>query len=243
MQDLPKIIWMLWLQGWQHAPRIVQASRRSWEVHNPSWLIRCLDRRDFVDFIDNAELRAAIGDPDQPPEASSDRLRIALLAQHGGVWIDATVYCLRPLNDWLFGVLTSGFFAFDRPAPDRLVSSWFLAAEQDNYLVRRWAEITLSYWEGRAHRDHYFWFHHLFGREYEKNPDFRLISDNTVKISPAGPAYFVYPTIKLWDLATERDKQIIVEPGPPLLKLSHKLPEGAYPANSLAEYLCDRLGV
>lgn len=116
MRDLPKIIWMLWLQGWDHAPRIVQACRRSWEVTNAGWTIRCLDRLSAAAFMDCGETHASLADPGLPPEACSDRVRMALLAQHGGVWADATVYCLRPLDDWLFNVLESGFFAFDRPA-------------------------------------------------------------------------------------------------------------------------------
>jgi len=80
---------MLWLQGWERAPRLVQACRRSWEVNNNDWTIRYLDRSHAADFIDDSEARAALDDPDQPPEATSDRLRMSLLAQHGGVWVDA----------------------------------------------------------------------------------------------------------------------------------------------------------
>src|SRR5277367_5922621 len=100
MRELPKIIWMLWLQGWDHAPRMVQACRRSWEVHNPDWTIHCLDRQTVGQFIDDCISRTAIDDLDQPPEACSDRVRITLLGQYGGVWVDATTYCLSPLNGW-----------------------------------------------------------------------------------------------------------------------------------------------
>ncbi len=233
---------MLWLQGWERAPRLVQACRRSWEVNNPGWTIHCLDQRTVAEFIGN-EARRALDDPDQPPEACSDRVRVALLAQHGGIWADATTYCLRPLNDWLLDVLESGFFAFDRPGPDRLISSWFLAAKPGNYIVQRWAERTLEYWQGRKFRHHYFWFHYIFGDEYEKNSDFRLIWDNTPKISAAGPHYYLPQDLTLWAPLTERDKQQVTGVDTPLLKLSHHLPQGEYPTGSVAEYLCKRLGV
>lgn len=243
MHGFPKTIWMLWLQGWERAPRLVQACRRSWEVNNPDWIIRCLDQRTVAEFIGNFEARRALDDPDQPPEACSDRVRVALLAQHGGIWADATTCCLQPLNDWLFDVLRSGFFAFDRPGPDRLLSSWFLAAKPGNYIVQRWAERTLEYWQGRKSRDHYFWFHYIFGAEYEKNADFRLIWDNTPKISAAGPHYYVPQGLTLWAPLTERDEQQVTGVDTPLLKLSHHLPQGEYPTGSVAEYLCKRLGV
>jgi Capsular polysaccharide synthesis protein len=242
MHSFPKTIWMLWLQGWERAPLLVQACRRSWEVNNPGWTIHCLDQRTVADFIGNFEARGALDDPDQPPEACSDRVRVALLAQHGGIWADATTYCLRPLNDWLLDVLGSGFFAFDRPGPDRLLSSWFLAARPGNYIVQRWAERTLEYWQGRKFRHHYFWFHHIFGDEYEKNSDFRLIWDNTPKISAAGPHYYLPQDLTLWAPLTECDKQQVTGVDTPLLKLSHHLPQGEYPIGSVAEYLCKRLG-
>jgi hypothetical protein len=240
MNGLPKIIWMLWLQGWERAPRIVQACRRSWEINNPDWTIHCLNRRNVTDFIDHYEARGAVDDFDQPPEACSDRLRIALLAQHGGVWADATTYCLRPLNSWLFGVLPSGFFAFDRPAPDRLLSSWFLAATCDNYVIKRWAENTVEYWVSRKQRDHYFWFHYLFGAEYDINPAFRSIYDKMPKISADGPHYFIPQHVKLWAPLVESDRIVIEDANSPILKLSHKLPDGGYPKGSVADYFCKR---
>jgi hypothetical protein len=143
----------------------------------------------------------------------------------------------------LFDVLESGFFAFDRPGPDRLLSTWFLAAKPNNYIVKRWAERTLEYWQGRKRRDNYFWFHYLFGTEYEKDEAFRLSYDNTPKMSAAGPHYYLPQGVSLWAPLTERDKQVITGVYSPLLKLSHRLPEGEYPTSSVAEYLCKRLSV
>jgi hypothetical protein len=242
MNELPKVIWMLWLQGWACAPRLVQACRRSWELNNPDWTVSCLDRKSVGNFIDDYAAREAVVDFDQPPEACSDRLRIALIAQHGGVWVDATAYCLRPLNEWLLGVLGSGFFAFENRDPDLLVSSWFLAAKPGNYVAQRWSEITLEYWNGRKHRHHYFWFHHLFRDEYDKNPDFRLIWDNTPKIAGAGPAYYTWQGRTLWNALAEPDRKLITGAYSPLLKLYHKnVPQGDYPSGSVIEYLCKRV--
>lgn len=233
---------MLWLQGWERAPRLVRACRRSWEILNPAWTIRALDRFSAQNFIDDPEARAVFNALDQPPEACSDRIRIALLEKHGGVWVDATAYCLRPLDDWLFDVLASGFFGFDRPTSDRLISSWFLAAPPGHYITRRWLELTLDYWRERTSRHDYFWFHNLFGDECRNNPGFRAMYDQIPKISADGPHYYVPQATKLWAPATEKDVHLITQPTLPLLKLAHKLPSEDYPAASVAEYVCERLG-
>jgi hypothetical protein len=244
MHGLPKIIWLFWLQGWDRAPRLVRACRRSWELHNPGWAIHCLDRLNAANFISNGDAHAALDDLDQPPQVSAERLRIALVAQHGGVWADATTYCLRPLDDWLFEVLGSGFFAFENPFPDRLISTWFLAAKPGNDVLQRWAEVTREYWTGRSQRDAYFWLNYVFAGECAKNPTVRAIWDQPPKISAAGPAYYL-PTedVPLWAPLTDRDRDVITAAYAPLLKLTHRLPQGDYPTDSVAEYLCKRIGV
>lgn len=243
MQELPKIIWMLWLQGWDHAPRLLQACRRTWEINNPDWTIHCLDRHTVIPFIDDGAVRAVIDHPDRTPQVRAERIRIALLEQYGGVWADATTYCLRPLNEWLLNSLPSGFFAFANPIPGRTVSTWFLAAKPGNYTIQRWSRLAVEYWEGRTDAHEYFWLNFVFAAECEKNPEFRLIWDKTPKISAAGPAYYHPKEGPLWAPLTQRDRQIITAAEVPVLKLYHSLPQGEYPAGSVAEYLCTRLRV
>jgi mannosyltransferase OCH1-like enzyme len=37
MKDLPRVVWMLWWQGWEVAPPLVRACRDSWQRHHPEW--------------------------------------------------------------------------------------------------------------------------------------------------------------------------------------------------------------
>lgn len=140
----PKKLFMVWLQGWDRAPEVVTHCRRSWEHHNPTWEIHFLDNTnlsDYVDLDDFSHLHDIL-----PPNGFSDIVRIYLLKRHGGVWSDATCFCCRPLDEWLYVYLDSGFFAFDRPAEDRMISSWFLAATPGNRLVETYCRATRNYW-------------------------------------------------------------------------------------------------
>ena len=65
----------------------------------------------------------------------SNLTRLCLLRRHGGVWTDATVFCLRPLDDWLDAAYDAGFFAFRNPAKDRMLATWLIASEPDNPLL------------------------------------------------------------------------------------------------------------
>lgn len=46
--------------------------------------------------------------------------------------------------------MITGFFAFDRPGDDRLLSNWFLAAKKGNQLISRMADRYNEFWINNA---------------------------------------------------------------------------------------------
>lgn len=236
---LPKIIWMLWLQGWNEAPTIVRACLKTWQAHNPDWMIHALSASEVRDYVDLPPLSSSIASEAIPPEAQSDLIRITLLERYGGVWVDSTVYCLRPLDAWLPEKLNSGFFAFARPAPDRMLSSWFLAAFKGNYIVQEWQRRVLSYWAQRTERHHYFWLHYLFAQGYTSDPHFRASWDSTPEELANTPHYYA-PYKKLGAPVSSSDLQLLDSPPTPVLKLTHKLPETQYARGTVLSHLCTR---
>lgn len=142
--SFPKKLFLLWFQGWDRAPEVVTHCRRSWEHHNPTWEIHLLDKDNLSGYIDLDGL-SRLSDI-LPPNGFSNIVRVHLLKKYGGVWADATCFCCRPLDEWLDGCLDSGFFAFSRPGPDRMISNWFLAAAPGNRLVDIYCQALRRYW-------------------------------------------------------------------------------------------------
>ncbi len=138
--NVPKTIWFLWLQGIVNAPIIVRKCYQSWLVQNPGWDVVVLDQSSIRDYVSIETLHMT-------PQALSDILRINILAEHGGVWVDATCFCMKPLDSWLFDNMSTGFFAFNRPGPDRMLSSWFLASEINNRITLTYRDTVNGYWE------------------------------------------------------------------------------------------------
>lgn len=171
--------------------------------------------------------------------ALSDRIRIALLRQHGGVWADATAMCARPLDEWLPDRLSTGFFAFERPGPFRMLASWFLAAAPDNFIVQRWREACIQYWDGRARCDgDYFWFHEAFEALYATDPAFKDEWDATPKL-PGDHLFHFKPDSSAALLTrpiTEEYVAALRSPPQPVFKLTNKL-LGEIAPNSLLEHL------
>ena len=122
--NLPQRIWCLWFQGFDEAPRVVRACLNSWQRYNVDWDIVRLTRTNVDEYCGADIARFSF----LPPQQLSDLIRLRLLLRYGGVWVDATCLALRPLDEWLAPCMEAGWFAFSRPARDRLISNWFIAA-------------------------------------------------------------------------------------------------------------------
>jgi hypothetical protein len=137
-------IFALWDKGRAEAPDIVRRCLDRWEELNPGHDLVVLDRDD---------LEARLGDlpgpvRDLPIQGATNVLRTRLLAEEGGVWTDATVLPILPIDDWLPGLLEpAGFFAFAKPGRARPLASWFLAAQPGSPLPRRILQEILAYWD------------------------------------------------------------------------------------------------
>ena len=134
--QIPKMLFIYWHQGWKNAPDIVKRCAATWRQHNPAWDIFFLDSASVAEKV---KLPPAVKILNLPLPALSDVIRICLLKKYGGVWADATLLCTRPLDDWIEVVCNlSGFFAYEKPGPDRPISSWFLAAGKECRIVDFW---------------------------------------------------------------------------------------------------------
>jgi hypothetical protein len=157
--QLPKRLWLYWEQGWDKAPELVRTCASSWQAHNPDWDVELLDGETaerltgMVSFMAGKQAARA---------ATANMVRLSLLTQFGGAWVDATTLCTASLRTWLGPLMQSGFFAFSRPGPDRLLSTWFLAAEPEHPLVSAWLDRCLRYWRLMSRPHLYFWVAHIF---------------------------------------------------------------------------------
>jgi mannosyltransferase OCH1-like enzyme len=94
----PGIIWIMWRQGFANAPKLVQKCLESWRRHNPGWQIVLLDEQSVRRYLNLNEI---IGKNQEKitVQAISNIVRINLLANFGGVWVDATCFCCQPLDE------------------------------------------------------------------------------------------------------------------------------------------------
>jgi hypothetical protein len=216
-----KTIYILWFQGFDNSPEIVKRCINSWKYYNPDWNIVLLDEnnlRDYVkikEYIDISKKKISLA-------ALSDIIRIILLNSYGGLWVDSTTFCNKSLNTWLPNYINKGFFAFNKPGPDRLISSWFIYSEKENYLTNSWLSSIINYYKIKNKPHNYFWLHYLFGSLYNLDNKFKQIWDKVPKLSANGIGPHYLQEKGMFNNITNKIKRDINNKITPLYKLTYK---------------------
>jgi hypothetical protein len=196
--SFPRRIYSLWIQGESSAPDLVKFNWDRWSHLNPDFELVILDEQAALGHIGDFSI-----DPRcLTPQAFSDVLRAKLLASSGGIWIDASVFPVVPLADWIDRSLDGcSFFAYAAPADDRPIASWFLAARETSLIMSEWWGAVCSYWDrprklarnekrqivipenpveavspesgAKDNQYYYYWFHYLFSYLCSSNKKFR----------------------------------------------------------------------
>jgi len=224
---IPKTIWIFWDTGEENAPDVVKMCVASWRLRNPNWTVHVLDRTTLSRFIQMPELS-----PEITIQAYTNLVRFRLLKEHGGAWVDATSFCVRPLDHWLPVVAQQGFFAFywtkaDRwftwPGYTREVASWFLASEAGGEIISAWEEYSFDYWDGRRLPHLYFWCQSLYEVLRYLRPSFRRADHSVPKLGCLAPHIVHDCVLRARD--PDRVARIIADGAAPVQKLSWKWTE------------------
>lgn len=138
---LPRTVHLLWFQGRDAAPEVVKHNLARWERLNPGYKVKVWDEEGVGSLL----VGSGLATEGLSRQSLSDIFRARLLVDHGGVWADATVFPVEPLDDWLpQAVETTGFFAFERE--DVPLSSWLIASAPGHHLASRWWEEVCRVW-------------------------------------------------------------------------------------------------
>ncbi|MGU9963866.1 MAG: capsular polysaccharide synthesis protein [Candidatus Halichondribacter symbioticus] len=144
LNEMPKRIYSLWMQGAEQAPELVKRNWQRWQQLNPKYELIILDKESSLAYLTDFPF-----DPSTlSVQTYSDIVRLTMLAHYGGIWTDATVFPVKPLSRWLPRVIKKqNFFAYNRelrnPKP---ISSWFLMATPDSLIMKKWYDLMRAYW-------------------------------------------------------------------------------------------------
>lgn len=150
--DMEGRIWICWWQGLENAPEIVKCCVES-ICHNAG--------NHQVTIITDQNVEQYIKIPKWVKKKQSegiisrthlsDLLRLSLLAEYGGLWLDATFFCTGPLSDMAFG---SPMFSIKRPdylhcsvAQGHFANYSLGCVNKNRWIFRALRDFYLHYWE------------------------------------------------------------------------------------------------
>eukprot|EP00928_Gymnodinium_smaydae_P089210 TRINITY_DN73204_c0_g1_i1.p1 TRINITY_DN73204_c0_g1~~TRINITY_DN73204_c0_g1_i1.p1 ORF type:complete len:380 (-),score=27.81 TRINITY_DN73204_c0_g1_i1:19-1125(-) len=147
---LPKLLWT-YVEGDGNITEMPTYNRmclKEWALQNPNWTMEVIRYTEYSDLITRFPSIAALfkSNP-RTAQARSDMIRLAILATHGGVWVDPSLLPLKGLDT--FGnalVARTGFFAF---FSKKGLYTTFMASEAGNPLVVAWLRAFSQKWQSQ----------------------------------------------------------------------------------------------
>lgn len=157
---IPNVIWTFW-DG--EPPELVKKCIESWKKYNPEYEVILLNKDNVKKYLTETDLSKAkhVNDIVQ---RYSDYVRVHILAKHGGIWLDSSVICQKPL-DWIHDIQNEtgaeyiGYFTENMTFPELLEKSpvlenWAFFCTPDSQFVKDWRDEMMEYTKYDSYLEH-----------------------------------------------------------------------------------------
>jgi hypothetical protein len=141
-KGIPKKIWTFWDSDTR--PEVIDRCIQSWHRMCPSYEITILTPGNLSEYVDNATEILALPYSDTP-QRLADFIRLHVLYDHGGYWVDASILMFQSLDVFeehqrrtqveLVGYYLEGFTT-DPAYP--MIENWFFGCVPRSTFVGRW---------------------------------------------------------------------------------------------------------
>ncbi len=164
-------VWICWLQGIDNAPDIVKVCYQSIKKWMPDRKIHVIDQNNLFeyvklpDYIINKWKKGIISNT-----LFSDFVRLSVLTQFGGIWVDATVLMTGKLPDY---IKNADFFMYQSNDYDvtKIGESWFIKANAHNRILQVTLDLMNEYWRKENKIRDYFIMFIFMKMASEKYPE------------------------------------------------------------------------
>ena len=139
----PKKIWTYW-DNPMKIPNVVELCIKSWKKFHPEYEIVLLTRKNYKGYVTIPEELIAHVNFNDSAQRFSDLLRLWVLTEHGGIWMDSTMLVKGSVEEWLFPKYAecSGFYlgGATKKKEFPIIESWFLACNKGSPFIRKWRD-------------------------------------------------------------------------------------------------------
>jgi len=148
---VPRRIWTYWENPdnpSKDIPRVVKLCMESWKKFNPDYEIVLLTKKNVKGYVTIPDEIRTHPHYNDSPQRFADLVRLYVLEEHGGIWIDASVLVKQSFDEWLFpkyGEFAGyyiGSYCIDKKIP--VIENWFLAANKGSKFIKLWKQEFLK---------------------------------------------------------------------------------------------------
>ncbi|MDV5009900.1 capsular polysaccharide synthesis protein [Enterococcus faecium] len=187
-------VWFCWFQGYDAAPELIKACYHAAKQAMPN--------KEII-FLTGDNINSYVHLPDYITEKYhsgkigfahySDLIRISLLCEYGGLWIDSTVLTTSP--EMAEYITSLPFFVFKQLELTRLdyqptvASNWLISSYSNNKILLLTRDFLYEYWKKYNYAIDYFIFHIFFRfatekyrEDWENVPTFNNISPHMLQM-------------------------------------------------------------
>jgi hypothetical protein len=143
--NVPKQIWTYWNDE-NTIPETVRLCMKSWKKHNPDYKITLLTKKNYKDHVAIPKEIANHANMNDMKQRFADLVRVYVVAEHGGVWVDSSTLMNKSLDSWLYSDKRDadlyGFTIDLAPTKKRfpILENWFFAAPPQSPFVIAWRD-------------------------------------------------------------------------------------------------------
>lgn len=168
-------IWQYWHQGKENAPELIQRCFESVQKYKGDRKINILSFDTIKDYVELPQRYYDLVSSGKMPVALfSDILRMYLLTQYGGVWIDSTIL----LTDKIPQEIIDSSFCVVRKDPEKdnqenKMSCYFIRADKNSPNLNAIKRTLENYWAENDFMINYFMFEHISTMLSDKTPELK----------------------------------------------------------------------
>lgn len=166
-------VWFCWLQGREKAPELVKACYNSVKLAMPEKDIIFLSEDNISEYVTLPDYIQKKYESGKIGFAHySDLLRITLLCQYGGLWIDSTVLCTsKEMATYISELPLFLYKQADLTRVDQqpfAASNWLISCFSNNKILLVTKDLLFAFWKDYNYVTDYFIFHIFFKLVTEK---------------------------------------------------------------------------
>lgn len=178
-KPIPKIIWMYWETG--DKPIIIEKCIERVKLLNPDSQVNVLSKENISDYLPMEYVQKLYHNPNITPTHRSDVIRLKLLYDYGGIWLDASVLVNVSFDEIIIsdgqfdciGFYLKQHFQHFKQNKIPVIENWFMASPKNSDFIKGWLDYLTPILDVGADG---------LLEQFSQRQDFNIVKNNFFKL-------------------------------------------------------------